>query len=410
LLKHQLKYICHRYSFLYLDKMKCMNIKITLLPINFILLFCLTIFISYSIFAQGTIPTADTNRLVIIFAGDIMGHDEQIKGAYDSLTGRYNYEPVIRYIKDYLSEADIAVGNLEVTLAGPPYKGYPQFSSPDELVVDAKDAGFDILATANNHALDGGIKGFVRTLKVLDSLEFLHIGTYRDSVERAQYFPLVFEKNEIRIALLNYTYGTNGLNIPHPCLINRIDTLQIKMDIEKAHQAKADFVLVFIHWGIEYERVENADQKGLASFIFRIGADAIIGSHPHVVQPIQYFKLAGDTNARYPVVYSLGNFVSNQRAQYKDGGIIAELHFSKTESRCVIDSVMFLPYWVGREDNPGGKSTFFVLPVSKYEIYPEVVNLNDNDIFRLNRFATDTRKHLEEVKESDYYLKKQELQ
>ena len=168
--------------------------------------------------------------------------------------------------------------------------------------------------------------------------------------------------------------------------------------------------MVIIHWGIEYERVQNKDQDALADFIFRNGADAVIGSHPHVVQPILYHRINGDSIREFPVVYSLGNFVSNQRAQYKDGGIVAEMHLSKTGSCAVIDSLNYLPYWVWREDLNTGKSTFYVLPVSKYELNPQVFGLSENDVFRLKRFAGDTRDHLIDVRESGYYLKKEEPQ
>jgi hypothetical protein len=383
-----------------------MKIRMLLFQIGCMLLILLLNFILSTGISQDTISTSDTNRLIILFAGDIMGHDGQISAAYDSVTGSYNYEPTFRYIKNYISDADIAIANLEVTLAGPPYKGYPQFSSPDNLAVEAKNAGFDILATANNHALDGGRKGFVRTLRVLDSLGFMHLGTYRDSAERAADYPLIFEKHHIHIALLNYTYGTNGLKIPLPYLINRIDTAQISMDLKKAHKADPDFIVVFVHWGIEYERNENADQKKLAAFLFRNGADVVIGSHPHVVQPIDYIELPGDTIHRYPVVYSLGNFVSNQRTQYRDGGIVAELHLATTNGRATMDSLYYLPYWVWKKKDPSGKSYFFVLPVSEYELNPQAFNLSDSDKSHLLQFSGDTREHVGQAKESGYYLKR----
>ena len=250
--------------------------------------------ISYSILhAEDTIPLPDTFSLTIVFAGDIMGHDTQIEGAWDSTTQSYNYEPVFRYISDYISDADIAIGNLEVTLGGPPYKGYPQFSSPDALAEEIKKAGFDVLVTANNHALDRGEAGFSRTLDMLDSIGFFRAGTYHDSLEQANIHPLIIEKNSIRIALLNYTYGTNGLKIDMPYIINRIDTSLISRDIDKAKMANPDLIIVFIHWGNEYEREENVTQKKLAAFILSKGVDAIIGSHPHVVQPIRFLSVDG---------------------------------------------------------------------------------------------------------------------
>jgi len=364
--------------------------------------------VSIQIKAEDTIPVIDTNSLTLIFAGDIMGHDTQIEGAYNSVTQSYNYEPVFRYISDYISDADIAIGNLEVTLAGPPYKGYPQFSSPDALAEEIKKAGFDILVTANNHALDRGEAGFIRTLDMLDSLGFYRAGTYRDSLEQASIHPLIIEKNSIRIALLNYTYGTNGLKIKPPSRINRIDTSIIASEINKAKLANPDFIIVFIHWGNEYQREENLNQKNLADFILNKGVDAIIGSHPHVVQPIRFMHLQGDTLNTYPVVFSLGNFVSNQRAQYKDGGIVSELHLSKIGQKTQVDSLNYMPYWVWRQDRPDGKSNFYVVPLVRYESDPDAFELLPEDIYRLNRFATDTRKHLKNVRESGYYSKSEE--
>jgi poly-gamma-glutamate capsule biosynthesis protein CapA/YwtB (metallophosphatase superfamily) len=376
---------------------------------------CLALFyifsnLSFVIYSQDAITNIDTNQLTIVFTGDIMGHDGQIKGAYDDASGKYNYEPTFRYISDYISDADISVGNFEVTLAGPPYKGYPQFSSPDELAIEAKKVGFDIMAMANNHALDGGEKGFLRTLMMMDSLDFFHMGTYRDSLEKGSSYPLIIDRNNFRIAFLNYTYGTNGLTIRPPNIINRIDTAQINSDIFKANLISPDFIIVFIHWGIEYERQENSSQRKLAAFMFEKGVDIIIGSHPHVVQPYSEMRIDKDTSKVYPVVYSLGNLVSNQRDRYRDGGIIAEIHLSKQSGTGVIDSIQYLPYWVWRTDNPNSRSTFHILPISYYEIYPDTLDLNTDDISRMKQFATDTRQHMTEMKESSYYLKKQKLQ
>lgn len=330
-----------------------------------------------------------------------MGHDEQITGAWDATTRSYNYEPTFRYVKPYIEQADIAVANLEVTLAGPPYKGYPQFSSPDALAVAARDAGFDIFIQANNHALDRGKNGFKRTLKMLDSLAFIHTGTFSDSADRALNYPLIIEKKGIRIALLNYTYGTNGIVIQKPFIINRIDTAQIRADLEKARLALPDYTIVTIHWGEEYVRTENATQRKLAAFMRKHGADAIIGSHPHVVQPIKLYPGA-DSTIVHPVVYSQGNFVSNQRARYKDGGILVELRLARTASGTMLEDFSYMPTWVYRKDMPG-RSTFYILPVSFYESNVSVFDLNDANRAKIVQFAADTREHLKNVKESDFF-------
>lgn len=366
-----------------------------------------------SLIAADTAITDTTiqksSSLKIVFAGDIMGHDAQIEGAWVDSIKKFNYEPTFSHIADYISAADIAVGNLEVTLAGPPYKGYPQFSSPDELAIAAKNAGFDIMVMANNHALDRGTPGFKRTLNVLDSLEILHTGTFLNDSIRNLFYPLIVEQNNIRLAILNYTYGTNGLKIPSPYIINRIDTALIRKDLQKAMLAHPDITIVTIHWGIEYERNENKTQQVLAHFILNNGADAIIGSHPHVIQPIKnVIYNTNDSGNTRPVFYSLGNFVSNQRAQFKDGGIVAELVLSKNDSTTRIDSVAYLPYWVYREDE-NEKSTFYVLPVQKYENDTSLFDFDDNNKWRFNRFVNDTRTHLSGFSESNFYtIKKSE--
>lgn len=330
-----------------------------------------------------------------------MGHDEQITGAWDATTRSYNYEPTFRYVKPYIEQADIAVANLEVTLAGPPYKGYPQFSSPDALAVAAHDAGFDIFIQANNHALDRGKNGFKRTLNMLDSLAFIHTGTFSDSADRALNYPLIIEKKGIRIALLNYTYGTNGIVIQKPFIINRIDTAQIRADLEKARLAQPDYTIVTIHWGEEYVRTENATQRKLAAFMRKHGADAIIGSHPHVVQPIKLYPGADSTIVQ-PVVYSQGNFVSNQRARYKDGGILVELRLARTASGTMLEDFSYMPTWVYRKDMPG-RSTFYILPVSFYENNGSLLDLNDASRAKIAQFANDTREHLKNVQENDFF-------
>lgn len=354
-------------------------------------------FIINSSFAQ------DTSLVKIIFAGDIMGHDGQISGAYlDSLKG-YDYEPTFRYVKPYVENADIAVANLEVTLAGPPYKGYPQFSSPDSLAIEAFKAGFDVFLTSNNHSLDRGAKGFTRTLKVLDSLKVLHTGTFYNENERNQKYPLIVEKNNIKMAFLNYTYGTNGLTINPPYVINRIDTGLIKSDLLKAALDTPDFTFVTIHWGIEYERDENRQQSKLAEFIIKNGADAVIGSHPHVVQPIKLF-LPDKTDSLKSniIVYSLGNFVSNQRSRYQDGGIIFEMQLLKTVDTTVVKEYNYLPVWVYRK-NRNGKNIFHILPVGLYLHNISYFSLNDTDRAKIVQFYNDTKDHLKNIDENHFY-------
>jgi hypothetical protein len=375
-------------------KLSTHSFKVLLLFIHFTVL-------SFSFFTHA--QQADTSCLRIVFAGDIMGHDAQIEGAWiDSLNG-YDYEPTFRYIKPYLETTDIAIGNLEVSLAGPPYKGYPQFSSPDSLAIEAKKAGFDILVTANNHALDRDQKGFNRTLSTLDSLGIIHAGTYTDSISRARNYPLIIEKNGIRIAMLNYTYGTNGLTIRPPSIINRIDTSCIRRDLKKARLANPDFIIVDIHWGIEYERDENTEQQKLAAFMIKNGADAIIGSHPHVIQPVKrYYPDGSDSSTYNLIVYSLGNFVSNQRARYKDGGIMFEMSLRKTGDQTIVTDYNYMPAWVYREDKDE-KSRFYILPGELYLQNEDYFGFPDHIRYKLIQFYNDTREHLISIPENHFF-------
>jgi poly-gamma-glutamate capsule biosynthesis protein CapA/YwtB (metallophosphatase superfamily) len=347
--------------------------------------------------------SSDTSFIKIIFAGDIMGHDAQIVGAYNPETKKYDYESTFRYVKPYIENADIAVGNLEVTFAGPPFKGYPRFSSPDDLAVKAESAGFDILVNANNHALDRGKSGFLRTLDLLDSLNIIHTGTFRNSEERKLNYPLIFEKNNIRIALLNYTYGTNSLKADTPCIVNIIDTALIRQDLEKAKSAEPDYVVVIMHWGIEYERQENEFQKKLAGFMLDKGADAVIGSHPHVIQPVEiYYPNESDSADINIIVYSLGNFVSNQREQYRDGGIIFELMLAKSSSGTGIHDYRYLPAWVYKEYNKGDIN-FYIIPVMLYYENESFFNFSDHDKYKINRFYNDTKGLLKNISESQFF-------
>lgn len=343
----------------------------------------------------------DTSRLSLVFAGDIMGHDEQIAGAWDPVTGSHSYEPTFRYVQSFIEQADIAIANLEVTLAGPPFKGYPQFSSPDALAVAARDAGFDVFVQANNHAFDRGRAGFTRTLLMLDSLRIIHTGTFPDSPARRLNYPLILEKNNIRVALLNYTYGTNGIIIPPPFIINRIDTAMIRQDLTKTRLACPDFTIVTIHWGDEYERFENKIQQQLAAFILKNGADAIIGSHPHVIQPVKWYP-GTDSPEDKIVVYSQGNFVSNQRARYKDGGILVALNLVRADGNTSIEDFSYLPTWVYREDLPG-KSTFYVVPVDFFKSNASLFKLQEHDRYKISQYASDTREHLKNVRESNFF-------
>ena len=290
----------------------------------------------------------DTTRLSLLFAGDIMGHDSQIASAYNATKKKYDYSSCFQFLRPYVDSVDLAIANLEVTLAGPPYKGYPQFSSPDALAVTLKDVGFDVLVTANNHSVDRGRKGIERTIKVLDSLQISHTGTFKDSIAKEEQTPLMVEKNGFRLAILNYTYGTNGIPVPKPNVVNHLDTAIMRRDLEKAKSSNPDVVIVFTHWGEEYQSLPSKNQKDLAEFCLKHGAMLVIGAHPHVLQPMEWRKEKNQF-----VAYSLGNFVSGQRKRYTDGGAMVYLELEKIAyaadtAEVTIDSAGYYLAWVYR--------------------------------------------------------------
>ena len=347
---------------------------------KFIYLFLLCFLWSSSINSQ---------EISFLFMGDIMGHGPQIKSAWQENKKQYEYSEVFNPLEDIISSVDFAIGNLEVTLAGKPFKGYPQFSSPDELAVACKNSGMDVLVTANNHSCDRKNKGIVRTLDVLDSLKILHTGTFKDVKNREKNNLLVLSKEGIKVGLLNYTYGTNGLPFSDPVYVNLVDSVLIKKDVINAKNKDLDKLIVFVHWGYEYKDFPNSYQKKYNRFFQGLGVDVVIGSHPHVIQPMVYSK---ENNHEFLTVFSLGNFVSNQRAERKDGGAMFRLSFQKTDNNIQISRKEYIPVWVHKYIEKE-KYHFQILPCAR-PIYNEKYFSNKEDFQKMKTFLDNTRAHL----------------
>ncbi len=342
---------------------------------------------------SGSFPM-DTTHVRIIFAGDMMGHMPLVNSCLMN-DGSYNYLPIFENIVSYTSSADVAVANLELTLAGQPYSGYPQFSSPDAVAEGLKKIGFNVLVTANNHALDRGKAGVERTITVLDSMHMLHTGTFKDSSDMMLHHPLWINIKNMKLAILNYTYGTNGFVLQHPDLINYIDSVKIKHDIEYCQKEKADYIIVVFHWGIEYERYPNIIQRKLAELVRLSGADAIIGAHPHVVQSVERFGNLHNPDGYFPVVFSLGNFVSNQRERYKDGGILFEMNLTKYNTT-KLQSCSYLPVWVFK-GTVDGKITYRLIPKQKLDESVVRYQISDQEKNKALQFFEDTEEHLNNI-------------
>lgn len=307
------------------------------------------------------------NTVTLSFVGDLMCHSVQYNYARVGKDS-FDFEPVYRYVEEYLSEPDIMIGNLETVIGGKTarYSGYPFFNSPDEFVSALKAAGFDFLTTANNHSLDRGEAGVLRTIDILRQNELMYNGTYSSVVDRDSL--RIIDINNIKIAILAYTYGTNGINIPKgkDYLINLIDYKKIETDIFNAKSSGADIVLVHFHFGKEYQREPDNFQMEVVDKTIQFGADIIIGGHPHVLQPVDYIKSDKTNLDSVFVAYSLGNFVSNQRWRYSDAGIILNIKIEKDISgKVYIKDINYLPTWVYK-GSTGTKNEYIILPSDRY--------------------------------------------
>ena len=281
------------------------------------------------------------------------------------------------------------------------YAGYPRFGTPDAIVAALQGAGVDILTTANNHACDTGKRGVIRTIKVLDTHGLLHVGTYRNKKAYETQRILIVERNRIRLAFLSYTYGLNGMPIPKGTYVNLIDQQQMADDIKLARTQNPDFIIVLLHWGTEYHRYPDESQKAMVTFLFFEGVDIVLGSHSHVLQPFELQYITdryGNTKPRL-VIYSLGNFVSNQRDRYRDGGIIfnftVQKHHSTDKDEIVnITNVHYIPTWVYIH-RTADKNQYYILPIPRYLTNDQPLHLPDDAYQKMMTFYKDTQLHLQ---------------
>lgn len=341
--------------------------------------------------ASHDVAPVVTHEITILFAGDIMQHMPQVDAAWNNELGIYVYDSCFKYINPWLAGADLAIANLETTLAGKPYSGYPAFSSPDELVNGMLNAGIDIVGTANNHCCDHGRRGIERTVTILDSLGMMHMGTYTNAGEYRKSNPKIINTRGFRLAFVNYTYGTNGIPVPEGNVVSLIEKARMQADMKAALDSAVDKTIVFIHWGEEYQRQPNAFQKDIAQFLFDNGADIIIGSHPHVVQPMEWHR-ADSMLKEQLVVWSLGNYVSNQRKRYTDGGTMFSVTLQKKEGHAWIKDAGCQLTWVY---NPieNGRRQYYILPAAKFE--NDTVLLDEQSRLDLKQFLSDSRELLQ---------------
>lgn len=298
---------------------------------------------------QETKPKDISINFVAI--GDVMCHNTNYLGAYNSSTKTYDFMPAFVNVEKHIKKADIAIGNLETTFTGSEvgYSGYPTFNSPEELGIALKNIGVDILSTANNHSMDKGTKGVISTLDKLDKIEINHTGTNRSKEEQDKI--LVKDVNGIKIAFIAFTYGTNGIRIPEgkEYLVNLIDKDLIKEQIDLAKKQNPDIICASMHWGVEYSQKQSKYQEEMADFLFQNGVDIIIGNHAHVIEPMEKrtITLEDGTQKDVFVVYALGNFISGQIQEHTKSTVILDMNITKKgeTGKISIDSVDYVPVY-----------------------------------------------------------------
>lgn len=319
--------------------------------------------------AALTSPQTDTvinrtpTQATILFVGDAMQHQDQLDRAKQIGAGKYDYSECFELIAPAVQAADYAVVNLEVPLGGGKggYTGFPCFSAPDSFAAALKDAGFDLFLTANNHTLDRSDYGLRRTLQVLDSLEVDHTGTFSDHTERTRLVPLIKEIKGIKVAFLNYTYGTNGLVAKDGAEVSLIDKQTIAREMQLARDKGAEITIVCMHWGVEYVLSENASQRDLADFLVSEGADLVIGSHPHVIQPMKVVH-SDKHDKDCLVVYSLGNFISNMKTNDTRGGALVSCLIERDATgKASFKSATYDTFYSAKPD-VAANSNFKVIP------------------------------------------------
>jgi len=296
----------------------------------------------------------EEKNFTILVVGDNLFHNDNLKSAYDIETDTYDFTSFYKYVKPYIQSADIAIANLEVVIGGREAKitSYPQFNAPDEVLYALDDAGFDLLITGNNHCLDRGYEGLVRTINMIEENNMKNVGTYLN--EDIRWTDI--EVMGITVRNLAYTYSCNGniykLNDEQLYMVNLLDESLIKEHIEKAKEDGIELINVFLHWGSEYIRQPHQWQEDFAKRVFSYGADIIFATHPHVIQKNEIYSINGED--KY-IIYSTGNFISNFSRNdtatrgnklYTEDGVIVEATFIiDDDNKVTLDEVFHIPTW-----------------------------------------------------------------
>lgn len=332
-----------------------------------------------SIVGRIIAPAPELPSAEILFAGDAMQHGPQLEAARIS-SGVYDYDDCFEAIDSIISAADFAVVNLETPVGNRTFSGYPCFSAPASYATALQKAGFDLFLTSNNHSLDRGDGGVRRTLAVLDSIGVPHVGTYRNSKMRQREIPHIEDINGFKVGFLDYTYGTNGIPVREDVVVDYIDRQRIESDIALTRSAGAEILCVAMHWGLEYLLLPPAQVKNEAEFLKSRGVDIIVGGHPHVIQPME-LEVNPVTGRNCALIYSLGNFISNQQKVDTRGGALAKVVLRRSaDGTPYVDTLAYrLVFTV--PGSRGGRN-FMVYPAESPDIPANISPLRDSFVKR----------------------------
>lgn len=346
-------------------------------------------------------------KLKVSAIGDIMFHSTQMQSHhFNKDSGKYEAKPFFEYVEPYFQDADLMIANFETTTGGADlgYTGYPQFNAPDEVIPTLKDIGIDVLITTNNHSLDTGDTGLKRTAQLMNKYKIDSVGTYEEKPDSRVLYKDV---KGLKVAILAYTESTNGLGDQYDpvylnSIINLMDEDIILADIEEAKENDADIIISYMHWGEEYANEPNETQVQLAEKMADAGVHIIFGSHPHVIQKSDMIET--DSFNTF-VIYSLGNFISNQRAEtlgddrrQTEDGVIVQLELEKniTQDELELTSVDYVPTWVYRNEIKDGQYDYRVVPIEDYlqdDLFKDITNRMQESLDATNaKLNTNTKK------------------
>ncbi|WP_080875782.1 CapA family protein [Oceanobacillus timonensis] len=302
-------------------------------------------------------------KVTISAIGDILIHDRVYDDAWDGKT--YDFKPMLAAVADDLRASDMTVANQETIMGGEDIglSGYPNFNSPFEIGDALQDAGVDMVTMANNHTMDRGEAAIQNAIAYYEEIGMPYTGSFKSADDQSEISVLETDQ-DISVAFLSYTYGTNGMSVPDgkPYLVNLINREQIKEEVEKADEL-ADATIISLHFGKEEERMPNQEQKNLAQYAADLGVDVVIGNHPHVLQPVEW--LEGKEGNKTLVAYSLGNFLSGQYQFYNRIGGIFEFNLVKEDNDVHVEDPGFLPTFVEFEEDDGTMKNIQVVPLEQ---------------------------------------------